>query len=524
ISAGHQGLTTVQIFGMLSGNLTAVLSTALISFFIYILLKVIKFCIWYHDITVVFKDVRGPKEKHWFYGNLHLFPQDGQERLDFLLHLCRTYPKYYGIWYGRFRADVTVTHPDTVRKILKTSEPKPTGFAGGYRFGLPWLGRGLLIADGTRWARSRRLLTPAFHFDVLKPYIDVYNNASDLLLENLEKYARTGKCFETFQLISLCTLDIILRCAFTYHTDCQKGKDSHPYIRAVNEIADDWGLRIRKPLLYPDFIFYLTKTGRRFRKNCKFVHSVADDIINKRRAILEKEGISGRKYLDFLDILLTTRDEANVGFTQEEIRNEVDTFLFEGHDTTASAISWILYSLAKHQDIQEKVKAELDRILEGRDMVERDDLRKMEYLTMVIKEGMRFHSPVPNISREFTKDFELEGQRFPAGTTVSINIYSIHHNEKVWEKPMEFIPERFSNENSALMDSFQFVPFSAGPRNCIGQNFAMNEEKVVIARIIHRYKLDIEPNHVPRKKIAVVMRAENGILLRATERRAKARK
>ncbi|KAL3862090.1 hypothetical protein ACJMK2_008084 [Sinanodonta woodiana] len=504
---------------MLSGYLTAVLSTALIGYLSYILFKVIKFCIWYHDITAVFNNVPGPKEKHWLYGNLHLFPETGEERLEFLLHLSRTYPKYYGMWFGRFRADVTVTHPDTVRKILKTSEPKPTGFGGGYRFALPWLGRGLLIADGTRWARSRRLLTPAFHFDILKPYIHVYNNATDLLLENLEKYARTGTCFETFQLVSLCTLDIILRCAFTYHTDCQKGKDAHPYIRAVNEIADDWNKRIRSPHLYPDFIFYLTEIGRRFRKNCKYVHSVADDIINKRRAILEKKGVSGGKYLDFLDILLTARDEDMVGLTQEEIRNEVDTFLFEGHDTTASAISWILYSLAKHQDIQEKVKEELDSVLQGREMVEWDDLRKMEYLTMVIKEGMRFHSPVPSISRKLTKDLELEGQRFPAGTTVSVNIFSVHHNEEVWVKPMEFIPERFSNENSALMDSFQFVPFSAGPRNCIGQNFAMNEEKVMIARIIHRYKVEIEPNHVPRKKMAVVMRAENGILLRVTERR-----
>ncbi|KAK3594417.1 hypothetical protein CHS0354_037442 [Potamilus streckersoni] len=490
----------------------------------YIIYSVVRFFFWYQYIKKVFKDVPGPKDTHWLYGNLHLLPGNtGEDFVESNVKTISEFPRYYRMWNGPFNVLLISVHPEITRKILHTSEPKPTSFTGGYRFGLPWLGRGLLIAEGERWSQSRRLLTPAFHFDILKPYIDVYNDAANILLEKLHPVAMSGKSFEVFQVVSLCTFDVILRCAFSYSTDCQRKGDTHPYVQAVKDLSDTWSYRGRKPYLYPDIIFYLTSRGRRFKRNCDLVHSVAEDVIKNRRASLDQQEhstTSTRKYLDFLDILLTAKDENGKGMTQLEIRNEVDTFLFEGHDTTASAISWILYSLAKHQDIQEKVLAELDSVLEGRDTdnLQWNDLNKLEYLTMVIKEGMRDHCPVPFIQRQFTKDFELEGKTFPAGTCVSIHMFGLHHNETVWEKPMEFIPERFSKENTAKMDTYQFVPFSAGPRNCIGQHFAMNEEKVILAKLVHRYKFELDPDHRPKKKVATVMRSDNGIMLRISKR------
>ncbi|XP_053388474.1 cytochrome P450 4F6-like [Mercenaria mercenaria] len=122
----------------------------------------------------------------------------------------------------------------------------------------------------------------------------------------------------------------------------------------------------RDPILAPDIIFYRTKMGKKFKQDCDFVHSVAEDIINNRRRSLEiEDDVSNRKYLDFLDILLTAKDENGAGLSDIDIRNELDTFLFEGHDTTASAISWILYSLAKHPEYQEKCRKEINDLLQG---------------------------------------------------------------------------------------------------------------------------------------------------------------
>ncbi|XP_060068964.1 ultra-long-chain fatty acid omega-hydroxylase-like isoform X2 [Ylistrum balloti] len=415
---------------------------------------------------------------------------------------------------------IILNHPDTVKLVLKTAEPKSVGFGGIYRHGRPWLGDGLLIAGGQRWARARRLLTPAFHFDVLRPYIDIYNEATEELLTNVEVCAEKGESFETFNVVSACTLDIILRCAFSYRTNCQNLGKIHPYVAAVNEIAEEWTTRNRKPWLYPDFIFYLTSGGRRFRRQCNYVHSVAEEVIDKRQRILDAGHVPEKKYKDFLDILLMARDENGNGLTREEIRNEVDTFLFEGHDTTASAISWILYSLATHPEHQTKVQEEIDSILKGResDRLLWDDLPKLEYLTMCIKEGMRLHSPVPFIQRESTRDFTIDGKTLPPGTSLSCSIFSVHHNPTVWSESDKFIPQRFSKENSSQMDSFAFVPFAAGPRNCIGQHFAMHEEKVTIARILHRYTLEVDPAVEVKKHPAAVMRSKNGVYLYAKPR------
>ncbi|XP_041377584.1 cytochrome P450 4F1-like isoform X2 [Gigantopelta aegis] len=400
------------------------------------------------------------------------------------------------------------------------AEPKPRGLLGSYQLALPWLGEGLLLAGGERWARSRRLLTPAFHFDILKPYIEVYNKAANIVVNKVEQHAINGESFELFGLISLCTFDIILQCAMSYNDNIQLKGDGHPYVKAVNELSHLWFNRGRNPLLCLDWIYRRTANGRRFMEQCKFVHSISEEIIEKRKKTLEEEGPPEKRYLDFLDILLTAKDENGVGLTPLEIRNEVDTFLFEGHDTTASAISWILYSLAVNPDIQEQVQAELDAVFEHKDVdkIEWTDLPKLEYLTRVIKEGMRMHSPVCFIQRELTQPIEVAGKTLPAGTTCSLSIYHLHHNPTVWKDPWEFRPDRFLPENMVNQDHYAFVPFSAGPRNCIGQNFAMNEEKVVLSRILHRFTLEVDPTHEVRRCVAAVMRAEDGIRVFAKPR------
>ncbi|XP_060068942.1 cytochrome P450 4A25-like [Ylistrum balloti] len=491
-----------------------IVGTIALGLFIYIVYEVIRFLLHVRYVCKTYRDLPGPDGTHWLYGHLHQLPKTSHERIEYGMKNTIKFPRFYRFWSGP-RANIVLNHPETIKVVIKTAEPKPTGFGGSYRHALPWLGPGLLIAGGKKWARARRLLTPAFHFDVLRPYMDIYNEAAEELLKNIDLCAEKGESFETFNVVSACTLDIILRCAFSYRTNCQNLGESHPYVTAVKELAEAWGVRSRNPMLYFDLIFYLTKTGRRFNKNCKFVHKVAEEVIDKRKETLDAGHVPEKKYKDFLDILLMARDENGNGLSREEIRNEVDTFLFEGHDTTASAISWILYALATHPEHQTKVQEEIDHVLEGRESgrLEWEDMPKLEYLTMCIKEGMRLYSPVPFIQRQSTQEFTIDNQTFPAGTFMSIGIYSVHHNPKVWENAYQFIPQRFSKENAAKMDSFAFIPFSAGPRNCIGQNFAMNEEKVVIARILQKYTLEVDPKVEVKLKAAAVMRSLNGVYL-----------
>lgn len=421
------------------------------------------------------------------------------------------------MWATILRPAVILTHPDTVKNLLKTSDPKPTN-TGVYTYGKAWIGDGLLLSSGAKWERNRRLLTPAFHFDVLKPYVLIKNKAVELFLDKMDLYATSGKRCEMFSNISLLAFDVILRCVFSYENDVQTRGDSHPYVQAVHELERLWFQRARKPWFHFDFIYKFSKDYQQFKKHCDFVHSISDDVIRERKETLAKceiKTLIKERYLDFLDILTTARDEDGRGLSHQEIRDEVDTFLFAGHGTTASSISWTLYSLAQHPDHQTLCQEEIDAVLEGRndDTVHWADLSDLKYVTMCIKESMRLHCPVPFIQRETTSGITVDGVTLPLNSIVGANIYGLHHNPVVWDDPMEFRPSRFSPENIVKIDNFAFIPFSAGKRNCIGQHFAMHEQKIVVARILRKFRLELDPDFKVEKQCAVVMKTQNGMFM-----------
>jgi len=204
------------------------------------------------------------------------------------------------------------------------------------------------------------------------------------------------------------------------------------------------------------------------------------------------------------------------------MHDEVETFLFAGHDTTSSGLSWALYLMATHQDIQKRVQAELDGILGERrnQQIEWDDLGKMTYLTQCVKETLRLYPPVPIIARELNEDVDIMGCTVARGTYVGLHIYGLHHNVHVWgEDHMEFKPERFSVDEAKKRDAYAFVPFSAGPRNCIGQNFALTEEKVIMARLLHRYTFKLTADcPEPEPAFRIVLRPRNNVRLLAIPR------
>ncbi|PVD29000.1 hypothetical protein C0Q70_11597 [Pomacea canaliculata] len=476
--------------------------------------QIIRWLVWYRSLFRFFNQLPGETDFSWVWGNLRkIRSYTSEQRTQYLLEYSKRYPKFFRLWLGPLRPVIFLNHPDTMKTLLKRSEPK----SHIYKFTFPWLGEGLLNGNGPRWYRSRRLLTPAFHFDILKPYNTISNRAADVLVHAVEKPS-----MDIYSHVSLCTLDVILQCAMSYKDDIQLKGESHPYVQTVMQLTDMFSERGRNPLFALDFIYFLSSHGRKFKALCDFAHSVAENVIKARKERLEREEPPKKRHLDFLDILLTARDESGHGFTPLELRNEVNTFMFAGHDTTACAIAWTLYSLAQHPQYQQKVQEELDCLLEGRqsDDIEWEDLQKLEYLTQVIKEGMRLHSTVPFIDRTLTKPMTIEDVTLPAGTWCRLNIMGLHHCPLVWSDPEIFDPDRFHPDNIKDKDAYTFVPFSAGPRNCIGQHFALNEQKVIIGRILRKFTLTVDPNHKVQRKIAMVMRPETGLRLLLTPRPA----
>ncbi|XP_034977459.2 cytochrome P450 4B1 isoform X1 [Zootoca vivipara] len=461
-----------------------------------------------------FRSFPGPPS-HWLYGHIHMMKPEE----EFLNAAAWTekYPHCYPRWYGNFLAFLCLNHPEYTKTVYSRGDPKPLII---YKFLIPWIGRGLLILNGPKWQQHRKLLTPGFHYNILKPYVPLMAESVQDMLDiwgKLELNNPTASV-EMFEHVSLMTLDTIMKCAFSYQENAKTDRENS-YIRTVFDLGFLAYQRFKTPLHHNDLIYRLSSKGRQFYKACKIAHHHTEKVIRERKDSLknekELEKILKKRHLDFLDILLCAKDENGNPLSDEDIRAEVDTFMFEGHDTTASGISWLFYCMAQNPEHQQRCREEIMELLGRQEDIQWDDLGKMTYSTMCIKESLRLYPPVPLIARELNSPVTFaDGRSLPKGFLTILDIYGLHRNPEVWDNPEDFNPLRFSTENSKHRHPYAFLPFAAGPRNCIGQQFAMNEMKVALALTLQRFELLPDPANLPIPMPQLVTRSMNGIYLK----------
>ncbi|XP_078346495.1 cytochrome P450 4F3-like [Oculina patagonica] len=365
----------------------------------------------------------------WLTGHLkYLQDLDGAARLQFHVRCATEFKTCYAVWRTSVTGILALCHPDTIKVMQSSNAPK----GDTYRFSKPFFGDGLIASNGDKWFRMRRLLTPAFHFEILKSYVKVFQDSTNVLLDKWSAQER-GEV-ELFHHVSLMTLDSILKCALSYKSNCQT-QENDPYIKAVYAACDAIVRRVMNPLLYSDTIYKMTPGAKKFAGDCSLTQAKAKEVIKERRAALqdtaEQEKLKKKKRLDFLDILLAARDEDGNGLSEEEITSEVMTFMFAGHDTTASSISWTLYNLARFPEHQEKCREEIDEVLGNNEEFEWNDLGKLKYVHLCIKESNRLYSVVSQVSRLLEKPYEIDGKLVPKGTMVASQIFALHRNPHV---------------------------------------------------------------------------------------------
>ena len=463
-----------------------------------------------------------PNSCHWLLGHIPtVYKQDEKLLLSVVEEVNKPENRNRSLaklWIGPFIATIHISHSKVLKQLLK--EPKSELI---YNMLVPWLGEGLLISKGEKWLRNRRLLTPAFHYGILKGYVPVYNECLDVLLSKWSRFASSKEPVKLFESFSSLSLDIIMQCAFSFKSDCQSGRQQHPYVLACGELTYHVSTRILNPLYVIDWLYRLTPHWRRMKQLCNVVHHHAENIIAERKEalkningnvtadVLEKKLSETQAHLDFLDILLMARDEEGEGMSDLEIRDEVDVFMFGGHDTTTTAMSWTLYCLAKHPEHQDKVREEVQSVLMGRERLEYDDLKELKYTTWCIKEAMRLYPPAHYFFRTATEDLKLDNHLIPKGTTIGVHPFVIHRNAHIWDRPEEYDPLRFQPANVEKRGPYDYIPFSAGSRNCIGQNFAMNEMKVVVGTIVSQFSLRLDPTHKVEMVPKMTLVAKNDI-------------
>ncbi|XP_044745743.1 cytochrome P450 4C1-like [Coccinella septempunctata] len=434
---------------------------------------------WYPIIGTTLTQLRAPREE------LYQLIYDRSEKFG----------PIFRSWVGSI-PQLHFTKAKHAEVVLKSSVNITKGM--NYDFVKNWLGDGLITGTGSYWQRHRKLITPTFHFKILDSFQEVFSEKAHLLVEELKPLAN-GEYFDISTLVTHCALDIICETAMGVEINAMKSSDSE-YVKAIYRILEIFIYRWFRPWLHSDFIFGFTAKGKEQRQVLKVLHGFSDKVIADRKKIIqnsqgmaelsEEDKLLGKKRrLAFLDLLLQQNMEKNE-WTDKELREEVDTFMFAGHDTTTSSVLWNLFALGNYPEIQEKVYEEIDSIFHGEERpILPEDVARMQYMERVMKETLRIYSVIPYILRRLEEDIEIEGKIIPAGVSVAIHITNIHKDPEQFPDPFRFDPDRFLPENVAKRNPYSHIPFSAGPRNCIGQKFAIRNTKTMLTAILRKYKV-----------------------------------
>ncbi|KAI2474060.1 hypothetical protein C4B38_000147 [Diabrotica virgifera virgifera] len=500
-----------------------------------------------------------------FIGNAHLaFGKSAHG----LFELAMAYYKELQIDVGRIwlgpRLIIGVANADDIEIILGNSvhlEKSPD-----YGLFEPWLGDGLLISKGEKWRSHRKMIAPTFHTSILKSFMPVFNRNATALVETFRK--EQGKVFDCHDYLSSTTVDTLLETAMgvTKEHDSKAGFD---YAMAVMRMCNILHLRHMKFWLRPDTIFNFTKLSNIQVNLLKVIHDLTNGTIKRKKANYfereksgekslyeqavktsqfdEKQGnlietrdlmsnllrddldeneendVGEKKRLAFLDYLIEASQTKGNALSDKEINEEVNTIMFEGHDTTAAASSFVISLLGIHQDVQERAFNELKEIFS--DNLHRpvtfNDTLHMKYLERVILESLRMYPPVPMIARKVNEDVKLASGDYtiPAGTTVIVSQYILHRNEKYYKNPTVFDPDNFLPEKCQERPYYAFIPFSAGPRSCVGRKYAMLKLKVLLADVIRKFHIEsVDKETDFRLQGDIILKREEGFRVKVTER------
>ncbi|UJR29572.1 hypothetical protein I4U23_010789 [Adineta vaga] len=446
----------------------------------------------YRDISLL------PLSPIPFVGNIHQFDKRSHVFYDLIRRLsteCQSQGKGAFCLWSTVKPIVFMCSAEGLKTFINST--KQLSKSMDYTFLEPWLKTGLLTSKNEKWRSHRRFITPSFHdTELLNSYMRIFNEQSCVLAHRFDGYSRQlNETHDLYPHISACALDIIAEAATGINPRAQSGGETDDFVAATVRFTEILSLRLRSPWMWFPFIFDRLSIGCEQKEVLKVLHGFSRKIIKERLDTFNTQQVTNiddktsKRRLAFLDSLLTQMQAEKLSL--DDIQEEVDTFMFAGHDTTAAALNFFCYLMGCYPDVQAKVHAEMDVIFgdDRKRPCTMEDIQQMTYLDCVIKESLRILPPVPIIGREVQEDFIYCGHTIRKGTTVNVFIHGIHFDANVFPDPEKFDPERFAESSfiSGESSPFAFIPFSAGPRNCIGQRFAGLEERVVLSTLFRRF-------------------------------------
>lgn len=416
---------------------------------------------------------------------------------DMLGLFDRTAREYGGIAQFKLlnKPYLLVTDPEYVKYILQDNY-KNYIRGRSVETGRVLLGNGLPLIDGEFWLRERRLLQPAFHRERLEKLTSRMTDVIDPALQAWSTRIQSQQRFDMDDEMMRLTLTIIIKSMFSADMDDRIAALSHAF-----NVASKFMLWRSQQMWAPPLSVPVPR-------NMEYNHALK--VLNKTIYPLIE---SGRREPqdDLLGMMLEMRDaETGEGMSDQQVRDEVVTIFFAGHETTAATITWAFYLLSQHPDVEEKMRTEIRSVLGKRDPAFAD-LPKLTYMQQVIQEVMRLYPAAYLFAREAVKDDVLDGYPISATTLIFITPYVTHRNPSLWPDPEKFDPERFTPEQVANRPKHVYFPFGEGPHVCIGNNFALMEMQLILAMTLQRFRLKLAPNHPIAFKPEATLRAKYGM-------------
>ena len=352
-----------------------------------------------------------------------------------------------------------------------------------------YIGNGLLTSNGSYWLQQRRLIQPAFHKKKLLKLIDVIKNTIHREVNSFP----VNKTLDIYPMMSSLAFQVVAKSLF--NADMQQEMTR---LQFVTEAAQTMLIR---ELRQPYFKWWFRLSGQ-IKKNIALTEE-AKEILE---SIVESRKASGKSYDDLLDMLLAARYDDGSAMENKQLIDEIMVFFTAGHETTANALTFTLALLAMHPEVQQKVYEEVITV-DRKEFDNLEELSGLVYTRQCIEEAMRLYPPAYITDRVNIEEDEFEDIRFKKGTLILVSFYEIHRHKEVWEEPEKFKPDRFHPDRKKMYSNWYF-PFGAGPRMCIGNNFAMYEMILAIARIVKQFKVETDQKEIKIKPL-ITMRPDD---------------
>jgi cytochrome P450 len=438
----------------------------------------------------------GPRG-HWLQGSL---PDFRAARLDFFVGMREQFGDVVRVRLGPRRVYL-LFHPDAIEETLvEKNHCFRKHFA--LRLNPLVLGNGLLTSEGDFWLRQRRLVQPAFN----RGRIGGYGPAMVAEARRLADTWKSGEHRDIMTEMSKLTLAIAARTLFS----AEVGGHAEEVVEAMHILQNHFLRRFNSLLPPPQWL--PTPANLRFRRAVRRLDAILFDFIRDRRQ-------HGSTHKDLLSLLLDARDEDGSRMNDHQVRDEAMTLFLAGHETTALALSWTWYLLAKHPEAEAKLVAEWQAVLGGREPTP-DDWPRLRFTEQVVQESMRLYPPAYVVGREALFRLEIAGYPVERGTTLLMPEWAVHRDPRFWMEPERFRPERWGEEAIRSLPKFAYYPFGGGPRLCVGNLFAMMEMVLVMATVGQRFRFALEPGATVHPEPTFTLRPTPGVPMRIEARSA----